>query len=360
MWINNRGYCEERIVDPHTGLERIVSVKLSGTGRKAEQDAYTRLQAKIKKLYDPHVLLSAAIDTYIKESEKDLKPSSVRKMRIELEQFLKIVGDADMDALTAGYIRKKLLDSGKENRTLNGYMKVFKTFWLWAYRNDFVKSREVFDKLTPFNDQPKRERIQDKFLETKELRLLLDNMKEERWRLLTEFLSLTGMRIGEVIALNKTDVWGNIIRINKTYDANNKVITSAKTYSSRREIHVQPELKDCIVRINEYCNNQADIFGYKSDLFFPDTDGDYLRYYAYKKYLSENAEKLFTKKVTPHTLRHTHCSMLAMKGMGLEAISARLGHGDSKITKEIYLHRLEELKERENRQLDGIRILSDA
>ena len=52
--------------------------------------------------------------------------------------------------------------------------------------------------------------------------------------------------------------------------------------------------------------------------------------------------------------------MLAAKGMNLEAISARLGHDDSRITKEIYFHRLEEMKEKENRQLDGIKLLRKA
>ena len=185
---------------------------------------------------DPHVRLSAAVDSYIKESERNLKPSSVRKMRIELEQFMNIIGDANMDSLTAGYIRKKLLESGRENRTLNGYMKIFKTFWMWAYRNDLVQSREVFDKLQSFQDTPKKERIQDKYLEPKELTTLLDAMSETRWKLVTECLALSGLRIGELAAMTKSDISGNYIHVNKTYDANNKVVTSAKTYSSQRDV----------------------------------------------------------------------------------------------------------------------------
>ena len=358
MWINKKGYAQERILDAHTGLYKTVSVKLSGTGIKAEQEAFTRLKRRIDEMNDTHVRLSAAIDVYIKESERSLKPSSVRKMRIELNSFLKVVGDADMRSLTAGYIRKKLLDSGKENRTLNGYIKHFKTFWLWAYRNDFVNSREVFDKLIPFTDQPKRERIQDKFLETNELKALLDAMKEERWKLMTEFLSLSGLRIGEVAALNKTDISGDYIHVSKTYDANNKVVTSAKTFDSKRDVFIQKELRDCIVRINEYQKKQAEIMGYTSMLFFPDLDGSHIRYDAYRKYLRETSLRVIGRKIVPHCLRHTHCSMLAMKGMTLSSIATRLGHGDSKITKEIYLHRLAETKERENRQLDAIKLLS--
>lgn len=359
MWVTKDGRAQETITDPHTGLKKTLTVKLSGTGEKAKQEAFKRLQERIDKISDPHVLLSSAIDTYIQESERELKPSSVRKMRIELNQFLKVVGDADMDALTAGYIRTKLIKSGKENRTLNGYMKIFKTFWLWAYRNDYVKSREVFDKLSPFADQPKRQRIQDKFLETEELSLLLNAMKEERWKLVTELLALSGLRVGELAAMVKTDISGDYIHVTKTYDANNRVVTSAKSYDSIRDIYIQEELKDCIVRINDYQRRQAEIWGYTTILFFPDIDGDYMRYDAYRKYLRENSEKVLGRKIVPHTLRHTHCSMLAMKGMSLDAISARLGHGDSRITKEIYLHRMAELKEKENRQLDSIRILGN-
>ena len=43
--------------------------------------------------------------------------------------------------------------------------------------------------------------------------------------------------------------------------------------------------------------------------------------------------------------------------MTLESVSSRLGHEDSQITKDIYLHRMEELKEKENRQLNMIRLI---
>lgn len=41
----------------------------------------------------------------------------------------------------------------------------------------------------------------------------------------------------------------------------------------------------------------------------------------------------------------------------LIAFGRRLGHSDSRITKEIYLHRMKELKEKENKQLDGIHLI---
>lgn len=99
------------------------------------------------------------------------------------------------------------------------------------------------------------------------------------------------------------------------------------------------------------------VFGYTSDIFFPYTDGGRLKYYAYRKYLEETSERVLHRRVTPHIWRHTHCSKLAECNYPLEEISARLGHSDSRITREIYLHRMKEVKERANRQLDAIHMI---
>ena len=42
--------------------------------------------------------------------------------------------------------------------------------------------------------------------------------------------------------------------------------------------------------------------------------------------------------LTPHSLRHTHTSLLAEAGVGLEEIMERLGHSDDEITRKVYLH----------------------
>lgn len=358
MWITSDGYVQERIIMPDTGLTKRVSIKIKGNGIKAQQEAIKRLQDKIENMAYKRLKFSEAIDLYIVDIEKTLKPSSVRKARIELGTILDITGDAYLDSISAGFIRKKFISSGRENRTLNGFLKIFKTFWAWAYRNDLVKSREVCDKLSLFQDTPKRERIQDKYLETDEMNALLEAMTEKRWYLISKALLLSGLRVGEFIALDNTDiVCDRYIRVSKTYDSNNRIITSAKTYDSKRDVFIQSELLDVIGEIRGYTKWQAEVCGYSSDIFFPDVDGGRLHYDAYRKYLKETAEKVLNRPIVPHTLRHSHCSMLAMSGVPLETISKRLGHADSRITKEIYLHRMKELKEKENEQLNRIHLI---
>ena len=358
MCITSKGLCQEKIVDPHTGLTKIVSVKVKGTGKKAEQEAYKKLEEKISKMSDTRVLLSKLIELYEADQEKIVRASSFTKISNILKMFFKAYGDCYVETINAGLVRQKLLATGKSNRTLNTYLKQFKAMWRWAYQNDYVKSTEVADKLKPFADTPEKLRIQDKYLETAELKLLLDAMTEKRYRLISSFLALSGLRIGEFIALTNQDVWGKNITVSKNYDHINKIVTAPKTISSTREVYIQPELRECIREIQEYAKMQRDVYGYEeTNIFLPDTDGDYLTYITYDVYIRNLGKKVLGKATSPHIFRHTHASILASQGFNLESISARLGHEDSHITKAIYLHRLEELKEKENKQLDAMRFI---
>ena len=356
-WINNRGYLSERITDPHTGLVRTVSVKCSGKGEKARIDAHKRLQAKIEKIVNTRFKFYETIDVYMKEFSSVWKPSSYSRIESHFRQMKAIIGDAYLDTMTAGFVRKKFSESGKSNRTINDYQETLKTFWRWAYRNDFVKSPELSDKLFSLPDQPQKERIQDKYLEPWELMQLLGNIPEERDRLFAKLLVLSGMRVSEAIALNDSDVSGSVIVISKTYDNANKIVTTPKTIKSRREIHIQPELAECIAEIRKYVAWEKRVFAFQTGIFFPDLDGTYFDYQRFNRHIAEIGQDILGRRITTHIFRHTHCSMLVAKGLSFDAISARLGHEDSKITREIYTHRLQELKDKENQQLDTIKLL---
>ncbi|MCY8961767.1 tyrosine-type recombinase/integrase [Bacillus atrophaeus] len=54
-------------------------------------------------------------------------------------------------------------------------------------------------------------------------------------------------------------------------------------------------------------------------------------------------------KLTPHSLRHTHTSLLAQAGVSLPQIMERLGHKDEDTTKNVYLHVTKEIKKEASR-----------
>ena len=88
--------------------------------------------------------------------------------------------------------------------------------------------------------------------------------------------------------------------------------------------------------------------------------GDRLYYRAYNKYLRELSKRILGCFITPHTLRHTHVSLMAEAGMDLEleAIARRLGHENSKVTREIYYHVTKKQKEKDREQIKDICLLT--
>lgn len=264
-----------------------------------------------------------------------------------------------MDALSANYIRSKLIALNRTPEQKNEILKRFKGILKWGYKHDYITDISYLDKIEFFKAAPHKEKIQDKFLEAQEAADLVAGMQQPIWRSVTQFLLLSGLRIGELAALKKSDVSfkERMIHVAKTYDTVNHVVTDVKTIESRRDVYMQDDLLAVAKEINLLMMKQKMMHGYQTDLFISDKDGGYIKYYAYNKYLRDNARRILGRSITPHTLRHTHASLLMEQGISIDTISRRLGHADSQITREIYLHVTKKLQEKENEQLKGLKII---
>ena len=210
-----------------------------------------------------------------------------------------------------------------------------------------------------FPDVSRRNKISDKFLESNELKFLLSKMDVEYNKQFYIFMALGGLRPGEAIAITNKDIdiVNRVISVNKTFDPLNKIITSTKTETSEREVYLQNELLEFIKNKLNY-NKQLQIStGIRSDLLFFNLKGERLNYFALNKYFKENCIRYLNKALTLHSLRHTHASLMFEQGMSLEAISERLGHSNSAITKEVYLHITNKMKDKYNSEIKDIHIL---
>lgn len=96
---------------------------------------------------------------------------------------------------------------------------------------------------------------------------------------------------------------------------------------------------------------------FTSDLFICGADGQYIHYDAFRKYLRELSERVIGRRITPHALRHTTASLLIADGIPLEVVSRMLGHDGSRITKQIYIHITQELKNRDREILSQAQVL---
>lgn len=165
-------------------------------------------------------------------------------------------------------------------------------------------------------------------------------------------LAYTGMRIGEFAPLRESDInfEEHTISITKTYyNAGNRTknyqLTPPKTKKSTRVIEIDTivtnALKDYIAKSKEYKMLHRKDY-YEKGYIMPNKE-DYPGYprtinqYEYRMTRLLKIAKL-NESLSPHSLRHTHTSLLAEAGVPIQDIMDRLGHKDDTTTKQVYLH----------------------
>lgn len=159
-------------------------------------------------------------------------------------------------------------------------------------------------------------------------------------RSITVLLVLTGLRIGELLALR----WGNIdlnarfLRVCETvYDGH---FDQPKTKRSVRTIPIGMETAEILAGIRPSAvDPKALLFATREGLPLD-------RWNLLRKHLKPAAKKLGLPGVTWHLLRHSHATMLDSVGTPLGTMQSLLGHSTPEITREIYLHAIPEEQRR--------------
>ena len=348
----------ERYTDPLTGKTKRVSTIIDRDTKAQRKAAEELLRAKIQEATTradfSDITLKELVEKYIEHQEKVLKASSIVSTKAHMKYLLDIFDpDTIVSRLTAGYVYERISTESSSPYMINRNILYFKAMINWAYAHDYVQEKTWIDKIQRVKIQKKADKVEECYLEPEELRKLIRAIPQYHWKLLTQFLVLSGLRIGEVMALKNEDV-DTYIHVSKTYHSASMTLNSTpKTESSNRDVFIQPELAGVIRKIRIYKLRN----GITNNIFFPMPDGAVLSYDAYQHRIKKYSKLSIDKAVTPHMLRHTHVSLLAEKGIPLDAISRRLGHHDSEITKEVYLHVTKKRKLQEEAMISKVKFL---
>lgn len=229
-------------------------------------------------------------------------------------------------------IDKKLLN---DNPTVNAYI---------LRENDNIINEDEEDS----QDLPK-------FLEVEELLQFLDTAKVKGLfmdSLIFYILAYTGIRVGELVALKWSDIdfEKHTISINKTYynpksSTIHYTLVRPKTKKSKRVITVDPDLIEMLEKHKEEQEEMISRLGdsYYNKGFIFSNFNRHPGYPVLVKFVQNRMARLLNHselntKFTPHSLRHTHTSLLAQADVGIDEIMDRLGHQDDSTARRIYLH----------------------
>jgi len=173
--------------------------------------------------------------------------------------------------------------------------------------------------------------------EDEQIRLcrVLERGDNECW--LAALLMLeTGMRIGEVMALDWNDIdWRRrCVRIYKTtirseQYTENYIQLNPKTKSSIRSIALSSRAQRVLKRLLEMSNE---------GFIFHDELGNPLRYDCMKYWIRKACEEAGVRYLGQHVFRHTFATNCYYKGCDVKLLSKMLGHSNVSTTYNMYIH----------------------
>lgn len=198
----------------------------------------------------------------------------------------------------------------KRNREVsNGYLDhirlVFSSFFGWLNAKGHI-SKNPARGLEPI----KAEKKIKKPLTEEEMELLRRTCEKKRDLALIEFLYSTGMRVSELIALNRTD-------INFT---EKEVIVFGKG-SKERTVYLN--VRSCM-HLQEYIHNRTDCS--KALFVSIKAPHDRLTVAGVEDIVKKLGKQVGIEKVHPHRFRRTMATNALKKGMPLEEVKEILGH----------------------------------
>lgn len=338
------------------GKWKQISVTMEKNTAQARSKAAAQIAEKIGKP-TAEMTYQDLVNVYIKYQEATLRESTWRRNKASLNRLAELFGPVKLSDLTAGMITSKLLEKSGNPATFNEYLKRLKAMIRWAYRNDYMETAACVDKIQPMKDSGKKEKLADKYLEPDELKQIID-AAPGYYASVFEFLALSGLRIGELIALDDEDVTADTITVRRTYDFRHGVMNEPKTPTSYREVHIQPELQKTVRDIRHYSRVSRLFSGVRAPYFVVNHRGNRLSYDKANRIFRGLCVRLVGRPLTLHALRHTHVALMAAAGVDLDAIARRLGHSNPGITRDIYYHVTQKQRQKDDAAFDAVSVLN--
>lgn len=284
--------------------------------------------------------LESAIADFLEyiEVERGRSLKTIENYSHYLNRFAEFAGEISVDQISSELVsqwrqnlnRMRLPDGRSVNRTTQNYHLIALRSFL-----KYLARRNVDSLPAEKVELAQAKRPQVSFLSRDEVQRLADAIPRDslaglRDRAIIELLFSSGLRVSELVALNRRDV--NLERgefavrgkgqKDRPVYLTDSAVAALKNYLDVRQDNYQPLL--------------IHVSGSKLEL----NEGDFTRLTARSvQRLIERYARLagITKKVTPHTLRHSFATDLLANGADLRSVQGLLGHSHIATT-QVYTH----------------------
>lgn len=236
-------------------------------------------------------------------SEKTLSyySKTISTMLDELNKDVRQVVTDDIRAYFTAYQEKKQ----PSKVTMDNIRRILSSFFSWLEDEDMIVKNPIRRIHKVKTSKAVKETYTDENLET-----LRDNCENLRDKAMIDLLASTGMRVGEMVGLNKDDI-----------DFNERECIVLGKGDKERVVYFDARAK---LHLQEYLDSRTD----DNPALFVSLHGKHerLKIGGIECRLRKMGERLGIHKVHPHKFRRTLATMAIDKGMPIEQLQCLLGH----------------------------------
>lgn len=257
--------------------------------------------------------------------ERGLSPNTLQAYRRDLCQFRDWLKKEflQVDSALIGNYLATLREKGNKSRTLNRKLSVVRMFYKFLYTEGKIDHNPVEGV-----SSPRLGRKIPSFLSEKEVEALLeapsvDEQYGSRDRAILEVVYGAGLRISELVNLNLTDLnlkggWVKVLG----KGSKERIVPLGREACRWVRIYLRKRRIETTDKLSLFCNRY----------------GKRLSRQACWKIIKKYSQKAsITKKISPHTLRHSFATHLLSRDADLRFVQELLGHTNISTT-QIYTH----------------------
>lgn len=236
-------------------------------------------------------------------SEKTVRyyDSTIRNVLHSVQKEIKSINTDDLRIYLDNYQKR----SNASKVTIDNIRRILSSFFAWLEDEDYIVKSPVRRIHKVKTCKTVKETYSDEALE-----LMRDNSECVRDLAIIDMLASTGIRVGELVRLNRNDI-----------DFENRECIVLGKGNKQRKVYFDARTK---IHLQAYLRARAD----ESDALFVSLQKPYdrLQISGVEIRLRELGRKLEINRVHPHKFRRTLATMAIDKGMPIEQVQQLLGH----------------------------------
>ena len=227
--------------------------------------------------------------------------NTIQQMLDSVEKSVCSIGTEDLRVYLADYQAEK-----KSSKiTIDNIRRIFSSFFAWLEDEDYIIKSPVRRIHRIKSGSTIKETYTDEQMET-----MRDNCGNLRDLALIDILASTGMRVGELVLLNKEDI---------SFDERECIVFGKG--DKERMVYFDARTK---IHLQNYLNSRVDT----NNALFVSLKAPYnrMKIGGIEVRLRELGKRLNIDKVHPHKFRRTLATVAIDKGMPIEQLQRLLGH----------------------------------